>query len=167
MSDHLPCFVSFKILNSKQLPPKHYNIRQISDKAIKEFWNDLLKTNISSHLNSNLIVDTNLEYWKIVDITQNLYQKHFPEKKSKTNHRYVHNFSNWITSGIAKSIEFRYDFYKTWKMSPYDSSDYSVLGYDFVLYNRYLNQFIQTAKMSFICANLQNIKTTSEQHCTH
>ena len=78
--------------NSKQLPPKYVNNRKISDKAINEFRDDLLKTNMSSHLNSHLTVDPNLECEKF-DIIQNLYQKHFPEKREKFN-KYEHKLSN-------------------------------------------------------------------------
>ena len=106
ISDHFPRVVNFKILNSKQLSPKYVNIRKISDKAINEFRDDLLQTNISSHLNSNLTVDPNLEHEKFDDIIQNLYQKRFPERRENFD-MYKHKFSNWITSGIIKSIEFR------------------------------------------------------------
>ena len=83
ISDHFPCVVNFKILNRKQLPPKYVSTRKISDKAIKDFRDDLLKINISSHLNSNLMVNPNLKYEKFDDIIQNFYHKHFPEKNAK------------------------------------------------------------------------------------
>ena len=148
ISDHFPCVVNFKILNKKQLPPKYVNTRKISDQAIKDFRDDLLKINISSHLNSNLMVNPNSEYEKFDDIIQNIYHKHFPEKREKFN-KYKHKISNWITSGIIKSIEFRDNLYKKWKMSPHDSPDYSILGHNLKLYNKYLNQCIRTAKQEF------------------
>ena len=148
ISDHFPCVVNFKILNKKQLPPKYVNTRKISDQAIKDFRDDLLKINISSHLNSNLMVNPNSEYEKFDVIIQNFYHKHFPEKREKFN-KYKHKISNWITSGIIKSIEFRDNLYKKWKMSPHDSPDYSILGHNLKLYNKYLNQCIRTAKQEF------------------
>ena len=42
------------------MPPKYVNTRKMSDKSINEFRDDLLKTNILSHLNSNLMADPNL-----------------------------------------------------------------------------------------------------------
>ena len=111
ISDHFPCVVNFKILHRKQLPPKYVNTRKISDEAIKDFRDDLLKINISSHLNSNLMINPNLEYEKFDDIIQNFYQKHFPEKREKF-HKYKHRISNWMTSGIIKSIEFRDNLYE-------------------------------------------------------
>ena len=51
------------------------------DWAIKEFRDDLLKTNISPLLNSNIMMDPNLEYENFDDILQNFYQKHFPKKR--------------------------------------------------------------------------------------
>ena len=85
MSGLFPCVVNFKILNRKQLPPKDVNTRKISDEAIKDFRDDWLKMNIPSHLNSNLMVNPNLEYEKFDYIIQNFYRNHFPEKLKKFN----------------------------------------------------------------------------------
>ena len=147
ISDHFPCVVNFKILNRKQLPPKYVSTRKISDKAIKDFRDDLLRINISSHLNSNLMVNPDLEYEKFDDIIH-FHQNHFPEKREKFN-KYKHKISNWITSGIIKSIEFRNNLYKKCKMSPHDSPDYLILWHNLKLYNKYLNQCILTAKQEF------------------
>ena len=54
-----------------------------------------------------------------------------------------------MTSRIIKAIEFRDNLYKKWKMSPHDSPDYSILGHNLKLYNKYLNQCIRTAKQVF------------------
>ena len=101
------------------------------------------------HLNSKLIVNPNSEYEKFDDIKQNFYHKPFPEKRGEKFNKYKHKISNWITSGIFKSIEFRDNLYKKWKMSPHDSPDYSILGHNLKLYNKYLNQCIRTAKQEF------------------
>ena len=113
------------------------------------------------------MVDPNLKYQnKIDDTIQNFYQKHFLEKREKINN-YVHKSSNWITSGIIKSIEFRDSLYRKWKMSPCDSPDYSIAGHNLSLYNKYLNQCIYTAnKNSFTWANLQNIRTIFKKNQT-
>ena len=66
--------------------------------------------------------------------------------------------SNWITAGIIKSIKFRDDLYKTWKMSTYDSPDYSILGHDLKPYNEYLKQCIWTAKKEFYMRELTKYK---------
>ena len=52
ISDHFPCVVNFKILNRKQLPPKYVNTRKISDQAVKDFRDDLLKINICTWIPS-------------------------------------------------------------------------------------------------------------------
>ena len=61
---------------------------------------------MSSLLNANLAIDPNTDYEKFEKIITKTYDKHFPEKRVKFN-KYRHKRSNWITSGILKSIEFR------------------------------------------------------------
>ena len=52
-------------------------------KQFKEFRDDLLKTSISPHLNSNTMIDPYLKYENFDDILQNVYQKHLPEKREQ------------------------------------------------------------------------------------
>ena len=52
-------------------------------------------------------------------------------------------------SGIMKSIQFRDNLYKKWKMSPHDCPDHLILGHNLKLYNKYLNQCIRTVEQEF------------------
>ena len=47
----------------------------------------------------------------------------FPKKSVKFN-KYQHKLSNWITTGILKSIEFRDNLYKRLQLCPIDSPEY-------------------------------------------
>ena len=83
----------------------------INDTAITNFRGELTEMDISSLLNANLATDPNTDYEKLEKIVTKTYDKHFPEKRVKFN-KYKHKRSNWITSGILKSIEFRDKLYK-------------------------------------------------------
>ena len=83
----------------------------INDTAINNFRDELSEIDISSLLNANLATDPNTDYEKFEKIISETYDKHFPEKCVKFN-QYKHKRSNWITSGILKSIEFRDKLYK-------------------------------------------------------
>ena len=58
-----------------------------------------------------LILRPNTDYEKFKKIITKTYDRHFPEKCVKFN-KNKHKWSNWITSGILKSIEFRDKLYK-------------------------------------------------------
>ena len=77
-----------------------------------------------------------------------MYDKYFPEICVKFN-KYKHKLSNWITSGILKSIEFRDKLYTRLKTYSPENSEYERLKHNFKLYNGYFNQCIRTPKKQF------------------
>ena len=79
---------------------------------------------------------------------QNTYERHFPQKRVKCN-KYQHKLSNWITTGILKSIEFRDNLYKRLKLCPIDSPYYETYKHNLKMYQGYLNQCIRTAKKEY------------------
>ena len=62
ISDHFPCLVKLEILNDKPKRPKYIQKRIISEAATHNFREELRSSDISSHLNANLITDPNPEY---------------------------------------------------------------------------------------------------------
>ena len=127
---------------------KYVRTRAINDAAINIFREELSEIDISSLLNANLFTDPNIDYNKVEEIIIKSYDKHFPEKYVKFN-KYKHKLSNWITSGILKSIEFRDKLYKRLKMCSSESEEYELLKHNLKIYNSYLNQCIRTAKKVF------------------
>ena len=148
ISNHFPCITNFNILNGNPPKQKFMCSRVIKETAINEFKGDLTKRNICSYFSSNLMTDPNSSYSKFEEILATSYNKHFPEKRVKVN-KYKHKLSGWITSGIIKSIKFRDDWYKRFKMSSEESSDHMLLKYNLKLYNGYLNGCIRAAKKYF------------------
>ena len=72
--DQFPCVANFKIPNSKHMKPKYASTWTISDKVFVILGTDLLKTNISSPFNSDLMVDSNFECYGAI---RTFPQKHF------------------------------------------------------------------------------------------
>ena len=129
----------------------------INDTAINNFRDELSEIDISSLLNANLATDPNTDCEKFEIFFTKTYDKHFPEKCVKFD-KYKHKRSNWITSGILKSIEFRDKLYKSLKMCSSENGEYELLKYNLKIYNGYLNRCIRTAKKSFTTTNLTNTK---------
>ena len=69
------------------------------------------------------MTDPNGSYQIFENLMQKTYERHFPEKRVKFN-KYQHELSDWITTVILKSIEFRDILYKRLKLCPIDSPEY-------------------------------------------
>ena len=94
------------------------------------------------------MTDPNGSYQTFENLIQNTYERHFPPKRVKFN-KYQHKLSNWITTGILKSIEFRDNLYKRLKLCPIDSPEYETYKHNLKMYQGYLNQCIRTAKKEY------------------
>ena len=86
----------------------------------------------------SLTADPNSEYAKFERIITTAYERHFPEKRVKFN-KHKHKLSDWITSGILKSIEFRDKLHRRLKKLSTDSPDYELVKYNMKIYNMYLH----------------------------
>ena len=109
ISDLFPCIVKVDILRESNKPPKYIDVRTENDTAINNFRNDLSETDIASIISSGLTADPNSEYAKFERIITTAYEKHFPEKRVKFN-KHKHKLSDWITSGILRSIDFAINY---------------------------------------------------------
>ena len=99
----------------------------INDTTINNFRDELSEIDIWSLLNVNLATDPNTDHEKFEKIITKACDKHFREKCVKFN-KYKHKHSNWITSGILKSIEFRDKIYKSLKMCSSENGEYELLN---------------------------------------
>ena len=91
------------------------------------------------------MTDPNGSYQTFENLMQKIYERHFPEKRVKFN-KYQHELSDWITTVILKSIEFRDILHKRLKLCPIDSPEYEKYKHNLNMYQGYLNQCIRTAK---------------------
>ena len=148
ISDHFPCIVKVNILRESKKPPKYIYVLAANNTAINNFRNDLSETDIASIISSDLTTDPNSEYAKFEQIIMAAYEKHFPEKQVKFN-KHKHKLSDWITSVILKSIEFRDNLYRCLTKLSAHSPDYELVKSNLKTYNRYLNLCIWNAKKDY------------------
>ena len=148
ISNHFPCLVKLEILNDKPKRPKYIQKRVISEAVTHNFREELRSSDISLHLNANLMTDPNPEYDIFERIALNAYEKHCPNKRVKVN-KHKHKLSPWITTGLIKSIEFRDKLYKRLNSCPQDSPEHNKMEYNLKTYNGYLKQCIRTAKREY------------------
>ena len=148
ISDHFPCVVNFKILNKKPMSPKYVYQRTVTESSLDQYRTDLRSLNIHTHLKADLMTDPNESYQIFENLIQTSHQRHFKKKRVKFN-KYQHKLSNWITTGILKSIEFRDNLYKRLKLCPVDKPEYEVYKHNLKMYQGYLNQCIRAAKKEY------------------
>ena len=148
ISDHFPCLVKLEILNDKPKTPKYIQKRVISEAATHNFREELRSSDMSSHLNANLMTDPNPEYDIFERIALSPYEKYFPNKRVKVN-KHKHKISPWITTGLIKSIEFRDKLYKRLRSCLQDSREHNRMEYNLKTYNGYLRHCIRTAKREY------------------
>ena len=142
ISDHFQCLVNFKVLNKK---PRYVYKRSVTESSLDQYRTDLRSLNIHTHLKADLMTDPNASYQIFENLIQKSYQRHFPEKRVRFI-RYQHKLSNWITTGILKSIEFRDNLFKRLNSCAADSLEYDAY---LKVYQGYLNQCIRTAKKEY------------------
>ena len=121
------------------------------------FWNNLSETDIVPTISSDQTTDLKAEYAKFEQIITTAYEKHFPEKRVKFN-KHEHKLSDWITSGIWKSIEFRDILYRRLNKLSMDSPDYELVKCNLKIYNRYLNQCICNTKKDYYALEFTKYK---------
>ena len=120
ISDHLPYFIcieSFQIIKCKN---KFIKIRTNDNASLIRLKTALSSSQIIDTFNKDTMANPNENYNRLEDEIINLIKIHLPTKIVKYN-KHKHTKSQWITSGIVKSISFRDNLYKKLKQTPQDS----------------------------------------------
>ena len=103
ISDHLPCFTSICILQTKTTPPKFIIVNTRSETAINNFKEGLKATLLQSHLNT------------------------FLRTKTIRFNKYKHRIKSWMTENILRSIKFRDKWYKQYLSKSLNSTEKVIL----------------------------------------
>ncbi len=147
-SDHQPYFTLLHDIRLKVPPPKFIRINKQDTEAINHLHNEILKSDLINNLVHNPIEDPNINYNILHDVIENAKNKHMPHKIVKFN-RYKHKKSKWITKGILKSIEFRDNLYKKYKMTDPNTPLYVTLKTNLATYNTILKKNIRIAQKDY------------------
>ena len=147
-SDHQPYFTILKNINHKDHKPKYIKIVKQDTESIqkfqKEIQNALEHANLDRDLNSN----PNLNYSTLHEIIQLAKHKHMPVKWVKFD-KHKHKISPWITRGILRSIQFRDNLYKNYKMTDPNTPEFDIQKTNLATYNSILKKAIRLAKRSY------------------
>ena len=149
ISDHQPYFICLDYLNIKKNKHKLIERSKFSNEALVKLKEYLVNENIMLKLtNSNNDQDTNTKYDFLHNILLTGIEKYMPTKTVKYN-KHRHKDSQWITSGLIKSIKFRDKLYQKMKNTSSESPLYDQLKINLKTYNSILKKAIREAKMSY------------------
>ena len=127
--------------------PEYLYIKENSKGAVNNFKTNLAKLNIYDKLTPETNGDPDVNYNAMHDILTESMYKYFPIKTVKFNKR-KHNRTKWITSGIIKSINNRYNLYRKLKETSPDSPLYYQYKINLRTLNIILKRSIFIAKKS-------------------
>ena len=157
ISDHFPCFICLDVCQIKDQPPKKINVVSFNETAIQNFSNQLSNTNILAKLDHDLCTNPNCNYKVIHEDVCSAHNHHFPVKTVKFS-KYKHKKSNWITSGIIKSIYNRDRLYRKLKSTAFNSDAYISIQTNLNTINKILKITIRLAKKQFYAKQFENFK---------
>ena len=148
ISDHLAC-LTFLEGKYKKHNDTDYITFQVNDEgSINRFVSEIANSQIMEKLDRNILQDPNVTYNKINDVLQKAKDKHIPLKTVKFN-KYKHKKSDWITTGIMKSIHFRDKLYAKLLKCDHNSLRYQTMKTNFRTYSVILRKSIREAKKKF------------------
>ena len=145
ISDHLPYFISFDKIISKQINPKYIEIRTNSEHAKLNYCEAVGKLDIMGTLNQDSLNDPNVNYDLFEYMLTRLHNTHFPTKTVRHN-KYKHKKSTWITAGIIRSIKRKHKLYRKLKQTPRNIPAYQTIADNLRVYQFNLKKIIVEAK---------------------
>ena len=123
ISDHFPFFFTFSSSFHKRLSSESVKCRKFDNASINHLYIELESINLYNFLNKDPYCDPNVNYEIFESKITELINKHIPQRKLKYN-KYKYKKSNWITTGILKSIKYRDKLYKSMKKTPTNTVDF-------------------------------------------
>ena len=145
LSDHLPYFLSINLCKNREIHDKFIYTNRHSSDSLNKLKGAVAAAEILEKMNSDINENPNYNYDIIHNTLVTLKQKYLPSKKVKFNKR-KHKFSEWITTGIVNSINFRDKLYKKLKNTDINSVEFEARKINLRTYNVILNRNIYLAK---------------------
>ena len=129
---------------------------------MNKLYSELGNINLMDLLDCDVNQNPNKNYNTFSNIITTAIEKHIPNKKFKFN-KYKHKRTNWITSGIIKSIKFRDNLFKLLKETQHNTFEFLNIKQNLTTYNRILKQLIRQAKVSYYKTKFEKYRTNSKQ----
>lgn len=148
-SDHQPCFSILPLVRSRdKKEPVYINIRKETLQAKNNFMTELSSIDFPSILDTRPDANPEANYEKFIKIILDLYDKHFPLKRSKFR-KYHHKKNPWITDGLVKSIRKRDKLYSKLKKMDSNNPRYDILKMHLKIFNKVLRRSLKLARKSY------------------
>ena len=147
LSHHLPYFLSINCKNREIHDKFIYTNRHSSD-SFNKFKEAVAAAEILEKINGDINENPNYNKNIIQNTLVTLKQKYLPSKKVRFNKR-KHKFSEWITTAIVNSINFRDKLYKKLKNTDINSVEFEARKINLRTYNVILNRNIYLAKTNY------------------
>ena len=148
ISDHLPCFTSICISQTKTTPPKFITVNTRSETAINNCKEGLKATLLHSHLNTDSYGNPNYTYDIIKKHITNAKETFLPTKTIRFN-KHKHRIKSWMTENILRSIKFRDKLYEQYLSKPLNSTEKLIHMSNLRVFNKILKKGIREAKKSY------------------
>ena len=159
ISDHLPYFIFLDYLKPK-LPASStfIKVQTWNDECILTFQTELNNANIYDMLDTQLHTDPTENLTTLNMLITQAKDKHLPIKLVKFN-KHKHNKSNWISTGIIRSVTYRDQLYMRLKQVPIDSEMYTHLKTNLATY-----RLIRNAKKAYFQKKFDKYKGDIKKH---
>jgi len=157
ISDHQPYFVAFDFLKLTKDKVKYVKVFKNTPEAKLGFKAELGNLCSMSLFKMGSHDDPNKNYEILNGIVQTALDKHMPIKHVKYK-KHKHKKSDWITSGIIRSIKFRDKLYQRLRVTPITDAIYNTLKTNLRTYNCILKQSIRKAKINYYKSSFQKYK---------
>ena len=152
ISDHFPCFVSFRPRKKKnKITQTHIKQKMITPDRIASMKNELLEYDFSTDITgilSDETTDPNDNYDILINKIVEIKDRHIPTKYVKF-HKHKHKKQKWITHGIIRSIKYRDKLHLKLKRTNSNNPEYETIKHNLNIYNGILKKSIRSAKSLF------------------
>ena len=163
ISDHLPYYYTMQIKKNYSKDFKQIVFsRKYNEKSFQNMFLELQRADIYNILSTDINSDPNGNYNILEDLLTKSLNKYMPIRRVNF-HKHKHKKSNWITSGIIKSIKYRDNLYKLVKGTPNDTMEYLNRRQNLRVYNRILKRLIREAKRNFYNNKFDKYKCDSKK----
>jgi hypothetical protein len=162
ISDHFPCFSCFGNTIPYNPPKKVVHYRKVTQQSITNLYEHIENLNLSDKLHLLSATDANLLYNVFETEITKAIDRYIPLCKKRYN-KYKHKQTNWITTGILKSIKFRDNLYKKYKKALLGSPDFFAKKQNLKAYNAILKKLITQAKTDYYGNQLLKNKSDTKQ----
>ena len=148
LSDHLPYFICLRTMKVDKPGPKYFYIKQTTETSMNRVKHEIITASIYDQLNTHVDANPNINYDILDNKISQIIKTCMPLKRVKFD-KHKHKKSNWITTGLIRSIKFRDKLYLKMKQTPTHSEAYANIKINIKTYNKILKRNIEQAKIMY------------------